>query len=29
MSSGYQLRGTRVYVGGLGDGIKKEDLESE
>ncbi|PNF35901.1 hypothetical protein B7P43_G08565 [Cryptotermes secundus] len=29
MSSGYQLRGTRVYVGGLSDGIKKEDLESE
>ncbi|PSN39910.1 hypothetical protein C0J52_07952 [Blattella germanica] len=29
MSSGYQSRGTRVYVGGLSDGIKKEDLESE
>lgn len=29
MSSGYQLRGTRVYVGGLSDVIKKEDLESE
>ena len=30
MSSGYrQSRGTRVYVGGLNDGIKKEDLESE
>ncbi|XP_069704519.1 RNA-binding protein Rsf1 isoform X1 [Periplaneta americana] len=29
MSSGYQARATRVYVGGLSDGIKKEDLESE
>lgn len=28
-SDGYQSRGTRVYVGGLNESIKKEDLESE
>ncbi|XP_047001440.1 RNA-binding protein Rsf1 isoform X2 [Schistocerca americana] len=28
-SEGYQQRGTRVYVGGLNESIKKEDLETE
>lgn len=29
MGDGNYTKGTRVYVGGLGDGIKKEDLETE